>query len=499
MSELQNIIKSICEEKGLNQESVISAIESSLSAAYRKDFGNKNQNIKVLFDPETGESKVYDVKTVVEDVIEEDENPESTEHATSRTKFVVEDVKSAVEDENAKPAKSKDEKTKNKEDKTKNKKLSLPVKISEDNLTNAENNAEENEEKKFNPKTEIQLSDSKLLKKTAKIGEEIKTRLEVPASYGRVAAQTAKQVIIQRLREAEREMIFNEFKDKEKEVVSGIVQRREGKTIFVDLGKTIGFLPVEEQIFSEQYNQGDRIKVYIKEVKSEHKGANIILSRTSEEILRKIFYLEIPEITNNLVELKAISREAGFRSKVAVWTDSKNVDPIGSCVGQRGSRIQTIMKELGGEKIDIIEYHEDSAKFVSNALSPAKILGIDINDKTKVATVKVSPDQLSLAIGKNGQNVRLAARLTKWKINIIEDTAKKDKQQDHKADDVKKEEKTKDDKPQKTEEKTEEKIIDDEQKDAKKLEKDEKKKTTKTKTKTDVKTDKTEISEKKSK
>lgn len=376
MSELTNIIKTICDEKGLNQESVISAIESALSAAFRKDFGNKNQNIKVEFNQETGGSEVFDVKTVVDDVIEKEEN----------------------------------------EDKV-----------------NSENSDVE-ESKKFNPKTEIQISDAKLIKKTVKIGEEIKTQLEVPATYGRMAAQTAKQVIVQRLREAEREMIFNEFKDKEKEVVSGVVQRRESKIVFVDLGKAIGFLPVEEQIFGEKYNQGDRIKVYIKEVRNGHKGADIILSRTSEEILKKVFNLEIPEIANNLVELKAVVREAGSRSKVAVYTDSKNVDPIGSCIGQRGSRIQTIMNELGGEKIDIIEYNEDIAKFITNALSPAKISIISINDKKKIATVKASPDQLSLAIGKGGQNVRLAARLTKWKIDIIEDGSVSNKGEKEKKD-----------------------------------------------------------------
>jgi transcription termination/antitermination protein NusA len=266
----------------------------------------------------------------------------------------------------------------------------------------------------------MQISDAKLIKKTVKIGDEIKMKLEVPESYGRMAAQTAKQVIIQRLREAERDMIFNDFKDKEHEVVSGVVQRREGRFVLVDLGKSVGVLPTDEQIPGEYYNAGDRIKVYVKEVASRAKGPEIILSRISDEILKKVFYLEIPEISNGLIEIKAVAREAGSRSKVAVFTDSDNVDPIGSCVGQRGARIQTIIKELGGEKVDIIEYNEDPNKFIGNALSPAKIISINLDENEKKAMVTVASDQLSLAIGKGGQNARLAARLTGWKIDIIE-------------------------------------------------------------------------------
>lgn len=221
-------------------------------------------------------------------------------------------------------------------------------------------------------------------------------------------------------------MVFNEFKDKEGEVVSGIVQRHEGRLVFVDLGKTIGILPAEEQIYGERYEVNDRLKVYVKEVREGHKGPEIVLSRRSEEILRKIFYLEIPEIANGLVELKAVAREAGSRSKVAIWTDAENVDPVGSCVGQRGSRIQTIISELGGEKVDIIEYNEDPAKFIANALAPAKINDIQLDNEEHKAIVKVSSDKLSLAIGKSGQNVRLAAHLTGWKIDIIEDGANKE-------------------------------------------------------------------------
>lgn len=412
MSELSNAIKQICEEKGLSYDAVIATIESALAAAYRKDFGEKNQNIKVEFNPETGESKVFDVKTVVEDVPEE--------------------KKISGEEVETKSTKKSDKKTES----------------NKDTETKKEEEEKEVEEKKFNPKTDIQISDAKKIKKSYKVGDKIITPLEVPEEYGRMAAQTAKQVIIQRLREAEREMIFDEFKDKEGEVVSGVVQRREGNVVLVDLGKSTGILPQEEQIYGEIYNPGDRIKIYIKEVRLGSKGAEIILSRKSEEILKKILYLEIPEISNGLVELKAVAREAGSRSKIAVWTDSENVDPIGSCVGQRGARIQTIIKELGGEKVDIIEWDEDPATFISNALSPAKILSIELkeNSDEKEADVKVATDQLSLAIGKNGQNARLAARLTGWKINIIEDSSvnssddKNNKEEDEKTKDNKTEE-----------------------------------------------------------
>ena len=419
MSELSSAIKHICDEKGLDMDAVISTIEYALAAAYRKDFGQKNQNIVVKFDPKEGFSKVYDIKTVVEDMPEESVDAD-----------IVADKK---REEQIKKSKQVGvEKVDDKKGK----------KLIDGEPSAAEVMADEDEERKFNPKTEIQISDAKLLKKTVKIDDEIKTKLEVPDAYGRMAAQTAKQVIIQRLREAEREMIFNEFKGKEREVVGGVIQRREGRIILVDLGKAIGVIPPDEQIVNEKYNTGDRVKVYVKEVSLKPKGPEIILSRVSEEILKKIFYLEIPEISNGLIELKSVAREAGSRSKVAVWTDSDNVDPIGSCVGQRGSRIQTIINELGGEKVDIIEYDEDMVKYISNALSPAKIGKIDMNKETKKATVTVPNDQLSLAIGKGGQNARLAAKLTGWKIDIVENKEEKKSEAEAKKDAVADDEKS---------------------------------------------------------
>jgi len=383
-STILSAIQQICEEKNLSPEQVLEAIEQALAAAFRKDFGEKNQNIKVEFNPENKGMKVFDIKTVVEDVLDEEE----------------------IE---------KKPKDNNKE--------------------------EEQEKKRFNPRTEIQISEAKLLspknlkipKNGFKIGDIIKTPLEVPSEFGRIAAQTAKQVITQRLREAEREIIFEKYKNLEGVVINGTVQRQEKYTTFVDFGDTTAILPSHEQILEERYSPDQKIKVFVMSVNQGSKGPEIIVSRRHPEILKELFKTEIPEIANNSVKIKAIAREPGSRSKVAVWTEEKNLDPIGSCVGQRGIRIQTIIAECGGEKIDIIRYSEDPQEFIPNALSPAKISSIKINEKEKTALVKVKQDQLSLAIGKSGQNVRLAARLTGWKINIkeyIEEEEEKEKKKE---------------------------------------------------------------------
>jgi len=397
MSELSSAIRAVCEEKGLSYEAVVETIELSLAAAYRKDFGQKNQNIKVKFNPETGSSEIMDVKTVVANLPEDYFDEEGKVNEKYRPKreeiLITAPVAASASSQTKAPAEEI---------------VGASIEGEEDLI-------------KFNPKTEIQIKDALLIKKDAELGEEIITNLEVPKEYGRMAAQTAKQVIIQKLREAEREMVLNEFKDKEHEVVTGVVQRREGRNVLVDLGKAIGRLPMEEQIYGERYETGDKVKVYIKEVRSGSKGPEIILSRISDEILKKIFYFEIPEISNGLIEIKGVAREAGSRSKVAIWTDQENVDPIGSCVGQRGSRIQTIISELGGERIDMVKYDDDPARYVSNALSPAKVISVDLRPEERRALVKVLPEQLSLAIGKKGQNVRLAARLTGWKIDIMEE------------------------------------------------------------------------------
>ena len=421
MSEITNAIKQICEEKKLDFDAVVSTIELALAAAYRKDFGQKNQNIKVKFNPETAHSKVFDIKIVVENLPEEE--------------------LAAMEAEMENRL--------------------LPK--GEGRESYYERVEGEEEKKRFNSKTEIQLKDALLIRADAQIGEEIIMELPEPEDYGRMAAQTAKQVIIQKLREVERDMIFNEFKDKEHEVITGIVQRQEGHLVFVDLGKAIGILPMEEQIPGESYPINGRVKVYVKEVRAGQKRAEVVLSRRSEEILKKVFYLEIPEISNGLIKIESVAREAGFRSKVAISTDSDNIDPVGSCVGQRGSRIQTIINELGGEKVDIIEYDEDPAKYISNALSPAKVMGINLDPNNRRAVVKVAPDKLSLAIGKSGQNVRLAAKLTNWKIDIVPYDAEAEAQAEEakKAEEVKaaKAEKKKSDKPAKAVKEVKEKKV----------------------------------------
>jgi len=240
-----------------------------------------------------------------------------------------------------------------------------------------------------------------------------------------MAAQTAKQVIIQRLREAERENIFHEFKQREGEIINGTIQRIEGRMVLIDLGQTTALLPPPEQVPRERYSPGQRFKFYVVGVNQTSKGPEIILSRSHPEMVAKLFSVEVPEIGNDSVEIKSIAREAGSRTKIAVFTNQRNIDPVGSCVGQRGSRVQTIISEVGGEKIDIIEWDEDSAKYITNALSPAKVLSVKLNDEEKTALVEVKEDQLSLAIGKAGQNVRLSAKLTGWKIDILSDTGEK--------------------------------------------------------------------------
>lgn len=357
-------IKQICDEKNISMEKVVEAIEIALAAAFRKDFGKVGQNIKTKFDVETGNIKIFDIKTVVENEIEEE--IEKTEEYLQK--------------------------------------------------------------KRFNPKTDVILKEAKKIKKDVKIGDEIKTELEISHDFGRIAAQTAKQVIVQNLREMERESLYEEYKDKEGIVINGSIQRFEGMNALIDLGRAVGLLPVSEQIPFEKYNIGKRIKVFILRVEKDTKGPVIIVSRIHKELIKQLFILEVPEISTEVVEIKAIAREAGFRSKVAVFTNEKNIDPVGSCIGQRGTRIQTIISELSGEKIDVIEYNKDISKFISNALSPAKIIKIKIDEENKKAVAFAREDQLSLAIGKDGQNVRLAAKLTGWKIDIITEKEKEQKE-----------------------------------------------------------------------
>lgn len=239
-----------------------------------------------------------------------------------------------------------------------------------------------------------------------------------PREFGRIAAQTAKQVVVQRIREAERGIIYDQFAEKENEVLTAIVHRMERGNVYVELGRAEGIIPVSETVYSEQYNINDRLKVYVLEVKKTNKGPQIIVSRTHPSLIKRLFELEVPEIRQNVVQIKSIAREAGGRTKIAVWSDEKGVDPVGACVGHKGTRIEHVVEELGGEKIDVVPWSADPIEFIANALRPAKVVMVQINEEEKAAKVIVPDYQLSLAIGKEGQNARLAAKLTGWKIDI---------------------------------------------------------------------------------
>lgn len=267
------------------------------------------------------------------------------------------------------------------------------------------------------PTLEVSLEDAKEIDPSYQLGEFVEYEV-TPKDFGRIAAQTAKQVVVQRIREAERTMVYDEFSSREGDIVTGVVRRVQGKNIYVDLGKIEALLLPSEQITNEHYRANDRLKAYIVEVKKTTKGPQILVSRTHPGLLKRLFELEVPEIHEGIVEIKGIAREAGARSKIAVYSENPNVDPVGSCVGPKGSRVQSIVTELKGEKIDIIRWSEKPKDFVSNALSPARVLKVSVNEEEKAAHVIVPDDQLSLAIGKEGQNARLTAKLTGWKIDI---------------------------------------------------------------------------------
>jgi N utilization substance protein A len=281
-----------------------------------------------------------------------------------------------------------------------------------------EEKAREDERVNYNTEHHILIDEARLLKRDAAVDEEIVFPLENKGDYGRIAAQTAKQIIIQKIREAERVTVIKEYGEKSGQIVTGTVERVERGNIYLNMGRAVGMLPYEEQIPGERYRQGERIRAYLFRVDDGTRGVFLKLSRSHPKFLEELFKAEVPELLQGVLEMKAIAREAGSRSKVAVHSSDSHIDPVGSMVGQRGVRVSTITSELGGEKIDIIEWSEDPKKFIAEALSPAKILNIDINEAEKKATVEVAEDQQSLAIGKGGQNVRLAAKLTGWKIDI---------------------------------------------------------------------------------
>ncbi len=417
-------VTQLAEEKNIDRKVVMETIEAALAAAFRKDYGTPEQNVKVEIDEKTGKFKVFDEKTVVKELDEEMEK----------------------------------------------------------------------REREF-----ILLADAKKKKKGAKEGDIIKEDITPDeTSFGRIAAQTAKQVVIQRIREAERAAVYDEYKDKEGDVLNATVQRVEGNTIFMDLGTAVGVMYPQDQVRGENYAVGQRYKVYIREVKIGPKGPEVLVSRTDAGLVKKLFSLEVPEIYSDTVEIKGLVREAGSRSKMAVYTEDENIDPIGSCVGQKGTRVQTVKAELGGENIDIIIWDEDPVKYITNALSPAKIKAVKLDTENKEAAVEVEEDQLSLAIGKAGQNVRLAAKLTGWKIDIVKEGEEKDEKKEEDSD---KKETEKDEKGAKKEEKK------DDSKDKKETKKkDEKKgddkaerKAKKGDKKSEKKTDKKEDKEKESK
>ena len=265
---------------------------------------------------------------------------------------------------------------------------------------------------------QISLTDAKKYSKKPAVGDIVNIEI-IPKDFGRIAAQTAKQVVLQKVREAERNIIYTEYNDRKGEIVSGIVQKNEKGMVILDLGKLEGIMPLKDQIPTESYNVNDKVKAYVVSVEKGLKGApQVFVSRSNPEFVKKLFEFEIPEIYEGLIEVKSVSRDAGYRSKVAVYSTNENIDPVGSCVGQKGIRIQNIINELKGEKIDVIEWSEDPATFISAALLPAQVMAVDIKEEEKFAQVIVPDDQLSLAIGKSGQNARLAARLTNWKIDI---------------------------------------------------------------------------------
>lgn len=347
------------EERKIPKAKIIEAIEQALAAAYKKDYGKKGQIIRSKFNVENGDTSFYQVKIVVDDT-------------------TVRKVPDGEED--------------------------MPE--------------EGDERPRFNEDHHIWIDDAKKIKKDVALEDEIVFPLEAKDDYGRIAAQTAKQVIIQKIREAERTSILDEYGTREGEIISGFVQKVERGTVYVDFNRATGIIPHEEQIPGERFNRGERIKAYLYQVEESPRGVSLRLSRTHPKFIEALFAMEAPEVQSGTVEIKSIAREAGSRSKIAVWSNDEHVDPVGSCVGQKGIRVTTVMSELGAEKIDIIPYSEDVAKYVSSSLSPARVLSIDIDEKEHKANVEVADDQLSLAIGKGGQNVRLAAKLTGWRIDI---------------------------------------------------------------------------------
>ncbi len=343
-TELIDALRQISREKGIDEEVIFEAIETSLVTACKKNFGS-TANIKVVINRDTGEVAVYAQKNVVEQVAD--------------------------------------------------------------------------------PATEISVDEARRIQITAAVGDVVDITV-TPRNFGRISAQTAKQVVVQKFREAEREILYNEYIAKERDIVTGIVQRKERRNVIISLGKIDAVLSHEEQMPRERYDFQQRLKLYVLDVKQSTKGPVINVSRTHPELVKRLFELEVPEVYDGTVEIKSISREPGSRTKLAVHSKNPNIEPVGACVGQNGSRVNAIVSELGGEKIDIIEWDADPHKFIAAALSPSRVLAVWISSEDQSAKIVVPDHQLSLAIGREGQNARLAAKLTGWRIDIKSETAAKE-------------------------------------------------------------------------
>ncbi len=371
---MHSVLGEMEEERGIPRAKMIDAIEQALATAYKKEFGKRGQIVRAEFDIDTGTTTFTQIKVVVDESMLKPEDEEDEDEA-------------------------------------------LPDNddLSTEGLV------------RFDPEKHIMIDTARMIKKEVNLGEELVFPLESKDDFGRIAAQTAKQVIIQKVREAEKESALAEFGQKEGDVVMGHVQRFERGNLYVDLGRVTGIMPYDEQIPGERFKPGERIRASLIEVDETARGVFLKLSRAHPDFLASLFAVEAPEIQSGVVEIKAIAREAGARSKVAVFAHDAHIDPVGSLVGQRGVRVSTVMSELGGEKIDIIEWSEDPITFIEDALSPAQVLSVTVerepgsegDDSRGHAVVEVAPDQQSLAIGRGGQNVRLAAKLTGWKIDIV--------------------------------------------------------------------------------
>lgn len=360
---INSVVAQLEEERGIPREKTLEAIAMSLATAYKKEYGKKGQIVRASFDQNSGGVEFWQVKIVVDRnqvIMEGDPEPE------------VDLKETAVDD----------------------------IKI------------------RFNPEQHMLIEDARKIKRNAEIGDELVFPLELKADFGRIAAQTAKQIIIQKIREAEKVSVMAEYGQKEGDIVAGTVERVERGVVYIDMGRAVGVIPYEEQIPSERWKTGDRIRAYLFAVEESPRGIVLKLSRAHPKFLAKLFETEAPEIANGTVEIKSIAREAGSRSKIAVISHDSHIDPIGSLVGQRGVRVSTVTSELSGEKIDIVEWNEDPALFIEEALSPAEVVSLELDEKEHRAIITVTEDEQSLAIGKGGQNVRLAAKLTGWKIDI---------------------------------------------------------------------------------